>query len=167
MPVPYTYKLSQQKPDVENQSGNVKIVDSTKFKASTAIAAAQVTLKPGGLRELHWHPNADEWQYYVKGQGRMTVFTGGGKARTMDFKAGDVGYIQNTLPHYIENTGDDGPGLPRDVQERRLPGHQPDRVDHPPAGHAAQGPPGHRQGDAAQGRPGPPGGRPGLTATRP
>ena len=106
VPVPFTYKLSQQKPDFENKSGNVKIVDSTKFKASTAIAAAQVTLKPGGLRELHWHPNADEWQYYVKGQGRMTVFTGGGKARTMDFKAGDVGYIQDTLPHYIENTGD-------------------------------------------------------------
>ena len=36
----------------------------------------------------------------------MTVFTGGAKARTMDFQAGDVGYVQNTLPHYIENTGD-------------------------------------------------------------
>jgi oxalate decarboxylase len=103
---PYTYALSKQKPDVSNKSGEVKIVDSTKFKASTAIAAAQVTLRPGGLRELHWHPNADEWQYWVKGQGRMTVFTGGGKARTMDFRAGDVGYIPNNLPHYIENTGD-------------------------------------------------------------
>ena len=106
VPNPFTYELSKQKPDFSNKSGEVKIVDSTRFKASTAIAAAQVTLRPGGLRELHWHPNADEWQYYVKGQGRMTVFTGGGKARTMDFKAGDVGYIPNNLPHYIENTGD-------------------------------------------------------------
>ena len=24
----------------------------------------------------------------------------------MDFQAGDVGYIQKTLPHYVENTGD-------------------------------------------------------------
>ena len=24
----------------------------------------------------------------------------------MDFEAGDVGYVQKTLPHYIENTGD-------------------------------------------------------------
>jgi oxalate decarboxylase/phosphoglucose isomerase-like protein (cupin superfamily) len=24
-----------------------------------------VTLKPGVLHELHWHPNEDEWQYYV------------------------------------------------------------------------------------------------------
>ncbi len=106
VPNPYTYLLSQAKPDFSNKSGEVKIVDASKFRASTAIAAAQVTLKPGGLRELHWHPNADEWQYYVKGKARMTVFTGGGKARTMDFRAGDVGYIPNNLPHYIENTGD-------------------------------------------------------------
>jgi oxalate decarboxylase len=31
----------------------------------TPISAAIVRLKPGGLRELHWHPNADEWQYFV------------------------------------------------------------------------------------------------------
>jgi len=60
---------------------------------------------PGGIRELHWHPNADEWQYYISGAGRMTVFATGGRARTMDFQAGDVGYIQKTLPHYVENTG--------------------------------------------------------------
>ena len=59
----------------------------------------------GGIRELHWHPNADEWQYYISGAGRMTVFATGGRARTMDFQAGDVGYVQKTLPHYVQNTG--------------------------------------------------------------
>jgi oxalate decarboxylase/phosphoglucose isomerase-like protein (cupin superfamily) len=29
-----------------------------------------VTLKPGALRELHWHPNASEWQLWLAGQGR-------------------------------------------------------------------------------------------------
>src|SRR5438477_474529 len=61
---------------------------------------------PGGLRELHWQPNADEWQYYIAGKGRMTVVATGNKARTMDFQAGDVGYVEKTLLHYIENTGD-------------------------------------------------------------
>jgi oxalate decarboxylase len=84
----------------------VRIVDSSKFKVSTTIAAAIVTVHPGGIRELHWHPNADEWQYYIAGQGRMTVFATGGRARTMDFQAGDVGYVQKTLPHYVQNTGD-------------------------------------------------------------
>ena len=87
-----------------NKSGEVRIIDSKTFKISTT-AAAIVTVKPGGLRELHWHPNADEWQYFYAGKGRMTVFATGGRARTMDFETGDVGYIQKTLPHYIENTG--------------------------------------------------------------
>lgn len=75
------------------------------FQASNTVSAAHVIVHPGGLRELHWHQNADEWQYYVKGSARMTVFGAGGTARTMDFHKGDVGYIVQTLPHYIENTG--------------------------------------------------------------
>lgn len=59
-----------------------------------------------GLRELHWHPNADEWQYFISGKGRMTVVATGNKARTMDFQAGDVGYVGKSLLHYVENTGD-------------------------------------------------------------
>jgi oxalate decarboxylase len=34
---------------------------------------ALVELEPGALRELQWHLNADEWQYYIEGEGRMTV----------------------------------------------------------------------------------------------
>jgi len=88
------------------KGGEVRIVDSGVFKASKTIAAAIVTVHPGGIRELHWHQNADEWQYYFGGKGRMTVFGTGGRARTMDFESGDVGYVQQALPHYIENTGD-------------------------------------------------------------
>jgi len=28
------------------------------------------------MREVHWHPNADEWQFYIAGRARMTVFNG-------------------------------------------------------------------------------------------
>ena len=84
--------------------GEVRIVDRKNFPA-TNIAAAIVRLRPGGLREMHWHPLADEWQYYVSGKGRMTVFEAGAKARTFDFQEGDVGYIRMSRPHYIENMG--------------------------------------------------------------
>ncbi len=57
------------------------------------------------MRELHWHPNGDEWQYYLSGQGRMTVFGSESKARTFDYQAGDVGYVPFAMGHYIENTG--------------------------------------------------------------
>ena len=71
------------------------------------MAAALVTVKPGSMRELHWHPNADEWQYYLKGSARMTVFNTGPHANTSDFRAGDVGLVRRNCGHYVENTGDD------------------------------------------------------------
>jgi oxalate decarboxylase len=105
VPKTFDFKASQMKPTKVTPGGEVKIVDSKIFPV-TPISAAIVTLKPGGLRELHWHPNADEWQYYITGKGRMTVFIAGSDARTMDFEEGDVGYIPISNPHYIENTGE-------------------------------------------------------------
>ena len=77
------------------------------FKISKTVAAALVTVEPGGMREMHWHPNADEWQYYLRGQARMTVFNTGPKATTNDFRPGDVGVVRKNLGHYVENTGSD------------------------------------------------------------
>ena len=54
---------------------------------------------------MHWHPNADEWLYYIKGEARVTAFNTGPKAQTADFRAGDVGYVKKRLGHYIQNTG--------------------------------------------------------------
>jgi len=105
-PDSFAFFASKMQPTKVSPGGSVKIVDSHNFPATT-IAAAIVTLKPGGLRELHWHPNEDEWQYYVTGHARMTVFSAGGHARTMDFHAGDVGYIEQSMPHYIENMGNE------------------------------------------------------------
>jgi oxalate decarboxylase len=101
----FAFRTMQMIPSVSTKGGEVRIVDSNSFKVSTT-AMAMVTLRPGGLRELHWHPNADEWQYFIAGKGRMTIVATGNKARTMDFQAGDVGYVEKTLLHYIENTGD-------------------------------------------------------------
>ncbi len=87
--------------------GSVRIVDSTNFPISKKVAAALVEIKPGAMREMHWHPNNDEWQYYLTGTGRMTAFAANGIARTFDYRAGDVGYVPFAYGHYIENTGSD------------------------------------------------------------
>ena len=72
---------------------------------SKGIAGVSMLIEPGAMRELHWHPNADEWQYYIEGQARMGVFAASGQARTFDFLAGDVGYVPFAMGHYVENTG--------------------------------------------------------------
>jgi len=103
--IQYTFKMSTMAPTVKTAGGEVRIVDSHNFPVSKSVAAALVTLKPGGIREMHWHPNASEWQFYLAGKGRMTVFMPPTRARTMDFNANDVGYIPPVAGHYIENTG--------------------------------------------------------------
>ncbi|KFX98733.1 hypothetical protein V497_00203 [Pseudogymnoascus sp. VKM F-4516 (FW-969)] len=84
--------------------GHIAIVDSKNFPISTTIAAAIVTLKPGALRELHWHPNAEEWLYFHKGTAQATVFIGGGNSRTIDLVAGDVAVFPDNSGHYVLNT---------------------------------------------------------------
>src|SRR6266702_66688 len=105
-PENFAFRTMEMPPTKRTKGGEVRIVDSSTFKASTTVAMAMVTVHPGGLRELHWHPNADEWQYYINGNGRMTVVSTGNRARTMNFQAGDVGYVEKSLLHYIEKTGD-------------------------------------------------------------
>jgi oxalate decarboxylase len=101
------FRLSRAKPIRENSGGKIQVADSKNFKISRTVAAALVTVEPGGMREMHWHPNADEWQYYLRGKARMTVFNTGPKATTNDFRPGDVGVIRKNLGHYVENTGSD------------------------------------------------------------
>ncbi len=105
-PVPQTFshRMLAQQP-IKTKSGTVRITDTSVFPVSKTISAALVEVEPGGMRELHWHPNANEWQYYIEGQARMGVFGASGQARTFDFQAGDVGYVPFAMGHYIENTG--------------------------------------------------------------
>jgi oxalate decarboxylase len=105
-PIQYTFKMSAMTPTRKTPGGEVRIVDSRNFPVSKNVASALVTLKPGALRELHWHPNASEWQFWIAGKGRMTVVMNEGRARTMDFNANDVGLVPRVAGHYIENTGD-------------------------------------------------------------
>lgn len=105
-PVAFDFSMRNMPATVKAPYGEVRVIDSRNFAVSTSISAAHVVVKPGGLRELHWHQNADEWQYYIQGKGRMTVFFNAAKARTADFNSGDVGYVPKTLGHYVENVGD-------------------------------------------------------------
>jgi oxalate decarboxylase len=100
-----TFQLNEVAPTRQTKGGMVQIADSSNFKASTTIAAALVTIHPGGMREMHWHPNADEWQYFISGQGQATVFNTGPKAVTQNFNPGDIGYVKRAYGHYIRNTG--------------------------------------------------------------
>ncbi len=105
VPQTFSHHMTAQEP-IKVAGGQVRITNSSNFPAASTIAAALVEIEPGGMRELHWHPH-DEWQYYLAGRGRMTVFASAGTARTFDYQAGDVGYVPFAMAHYVQNLGDE------------------------------------------------------------
>ena len=105
-PNPFKFSLGDAKPVFESPGGVVRIADASNFKATT-MAAALVEIEPGGMRELHWHPNSDEWQYYIGGKARMGVFHGEGRNNTVEFHPSDVGYVPQSIGHYVQNIGPD------------------------------------------------------------
>jgi oxalate decarboxylase family bicupin protein len=104
----FTHKMLAQEP-LNTTGGWVRITDSTNFPLSKTVAAAHLDIEPGAVREMHWHPRADEWSFFIRGRARVTIFAAEGNARTFDYMAGDVGIVPKNMGHFIENLSDDEP----------------------------------------------------------
>ncbi|KAF2129051.1 Bicupin, oxalate decarboxylase/oxidase [Dothidotthia symphoricarpi CBS 119687] len=102
----FTHKMLAQEA-FNTTGGTVRITDSGNFPVSKSVAAAHLSIHPGAIREMHWHPNADEWSYFIKGRARVTIFAAEGTARTFDYQAGDVGIVPKNMGHFIENLSDE------------------------------------------------------------
>ena len=101
----HKYRLLAQQPHSVYGGGREWRVDSSKFPISTTVTGVVLDLEPGAIRELHWHPTADEWQYVVEGQISVSLFGSHGRYRLEQLNKGDVGYIPQGYGHSIENIG--------------------------------------------------------------
>jgi oxalate decarboxylase len=104
-PETHKYELLEQAPHKIFKGGREWRVDSSRFPISKTITGVILDLDPGALRELHWHPTADEWQYVIEGNISVTMFGSHGRYRTEVMERGDVGYIPQGYGHSIENVG--------------------------------------------------------------
>ncbi len=104
-PLTHRFRLGSKVPLVTS-GGSFNLVDQKQFPISKTMCGAILKMKPYAMRQLHWHPNADEWQYYISGRARMTVFGSQGRAITREFGPGDVGYVPMGMGHYLETVGD-------------------------------------------------------------
>jgi oxalate decarboxylase len=104
-PQTHKFRMLSEAPHGVFKGGREWRVDSTRFPIATTITGVILDLEPGALRELHWHPNADEWQYVIEGKISVTMFGAHGRFRTELLQPGDVGYIPQGYGHSIENVG--------------------------------------------------------------
>jgi len=105
-PLTHKYSLGSQKPFRQDSAGEVRLASAREFPISTTMTGALMNLNPGALRELHWHPNADEWQYVISGKIRLTIFASHGLAKTEELHVGDIGFAPMGYGHALENVGD-------------------------------------------------------------
>jgi oxalate decarboxylase len=104
-PLTHKYELLSQPPHRTFAGGREWRVDASKFPISKTVTGVVLELEPGALRELHWHPNADEWQYVIEGNVSVSMFGSHGRYRIEELEKGDVGYIPQGYGHSIENIG--------------------------------------------------------------
>ncbi|OBT92346.1 hypothetical protein VE01_09380 [Pseudogymnoascus verrucosus] len=102
----FTHRMLEQEP-IKFAGGEVRIADTKNFPISQSVAAAHVLINPHGLRTMHWHPNASEWSYFIRGKARVTIFASNGTARTFNYQAGDIGIVPRNMAHFVENIGDE------------------------------------------------------------
>jgi len=102
----HKYRLDMQPPKVF-PGGREFIVSAREFPIQTSLTAVKMELQPGALREMHWHPHADEWQYYVRGRARVGVFGSHARHKIDEFGPGQIAFIQQGHGHYVEQVGDE------------------------------------------------------------
>jgi oxalate decarboxylase len=105
-PVTHKFKLLEQQPHRIYEGGKEWRADSTNFPISKTVTGIILELEPGALRELHWHPSADEWDYVLEGNISVTMFGSHSRHRIETLEKGDVAYIPQGYGHSIENVGD-------------------------------------------------------------
>ena len=97
---PHKYSLDAAAPIMEFPGGEIRVVSQKEFPIAT-MTGATMLVNPGSVRELHWHPNADEWQFVLSGRARVTIFGAHGRTKTAEISQGQVAFVKQGFGHYI------------------------------------------------------------------
>ena len=99
--------LKDQRAVRDFEGGTFRLATIDEFPASKTMSGGLMLINKGQQRNLHWHVNANEWQYYLRGKGQVALFGSGGRSKVTDVSAGDAVYIPMGFGHAIKNVGDE------------------------------------------------------------
>ena len=101
----HRHALMAQKPRVSTAGGSLHIASSKEFPMSTTLTGMVLKLKHGAMHEPHWHTDANEWHYVLKGQTRVTLFAPDKRVAVAELSPGECAYIPRNCGHSILNIG--------------------------------------------------------------
>lgn len=100
----HVFDLRDQPKKETVDGSSLQLATAKEFPASFNMSGAILHLEPGAMRAMHWHPNADEWQYVLKGSYDLSVFASEGQSKLGSLKQGDVAYVPRGYGHALRNT---------------------------------------------------------------
>jgi oxalate decarboxylase len=100
----HVFDLEAQPREDAVDGSSLQLASAREFPASFNMSGALLHLEPGAMRSMHWHPNADEWQYVLKGSYDLSVFASEGQSSVSSLQKGDVGYVPMGYGHALRNT---------------------------------------------------------------
>src|SRR5579862_7816983 len=103
-PFKYSFALAHKR--IQN-GGWTRQVTVRELPISTTMAGVEMRLTAGGVRELHWHVEA-EWAIMLYGNARITAVDQQGGSFVSDVSEGDLWLFPKGVPHSIQGLGPDG-----------------------------------------------------------
>jgi len=101
----HRYALMAQKPRVSTPGGTLHVASAKEFPMSTTLTGMVLKLKRGAMHEPHWHADASEWHYVLKGRTRVTLFAADKRVAVAELSPGECAYIPRNCGHSIQNIG--------------------------------------------------------------
>jgi len=103
----YKFDIADSNKAVLTKGGYVQLGTKTNLPVLKGLGILGFGLNPKGIVEPHWHTNAGELVYIVKGTTRITVLSPDGHVDVMEVKAGEGAFAPASYFHNIENIGSD------------------------------------------------------------
>jgi oxalate decarboxylase len=99
-PNPFGFRLVGL-PPMRSPGGWFVQASRSDFPMSLTLIGAITYLEADGIREPHWHPNADEWDLVLEGRALITLFDGPDQVRAIEVGPGDIGFLPRNQAHAV------------------------------------------------------------------
>lgn len=104
------FRIKSESNEVEvlkdNPAGTEYDAKIEQFPGSLTMAGALLVLQKDAIREIHWHPNAEEQHYVLEGKVTVTVYGVDAnketKLETYTIGKGELGVVPRNFIHYIK-----------------------------------------------------------------
>lgn len=99
------FQFSRLTPQNKSEGGYRILATKSNFPALQGMSLYKLILHPRAIREPHWHANADELGYCLKGRALISIFAKGNAKSTFLIEKGQAFFIPSGALHGIENVG--------------------------------------------------------------